>query len=444
MADNRRPLLLGGALILFLAVAVGAAVLWMNRGDRGGTAVTGSPTALPTATATAGSTESASPTPGATAVASLPTEEEALAILTEIEEQVVEIRGLPPADIGPPDLISREELRAELQRIFDEEYPAEEREQDNIALRALGLLEPGQDVAGLQLELLGEGVLGFYDDAEQRMVVVSDAGLNAEAKVTYAHEYTHALQDAAFVLDSLETDAVGEDDRGLARTSLIEGDATVTMIAWLAQHLTAAEQAELMNTTVPDTSGIPSWMVAQLEFPYTAGQFWVSQLAGGDLFAPDFTEVDAAFADPPTSTEQVIDINKWADREEPVPVDLPDLAGALGAGWEEVDATPIGQASIAIMLEFFGAGAADAGLAADGWGGDRVVIASGPDDSFALAWRLTWDAAGEAAEFTDAYETVIGGLPFPASVRSLSDGDVLVIHASNQELHDATLGAIGE
>ena len=56
-------------------------------------------------------------------------------------------------------------------------------------------------------------MLGFYDDVEKRMVVVSDAGLDVEAKITYAHEYTHALQDAAFGLDALDTDAPGEDDR---------------------------------------------------------------------------------------------------------------------------------------------------------------------------------------------------------------------------------------
>src|SRR5687767_167930 len=36
-----------------------------------------------------------------------------LAALAEIEEQVIAIRGLEAADIGPPDLITRDELGAE-------------------------------------------------------------------------------------------------------------------------------------------------------------------------------------------------------------------------------------------------------------------------------------------------------------------------------------------
>jgi len=378
---------------------------------------------------------SASPEVSAGPKPSAPSEAEAQAILAEIEEQVVAIRGLDAADIGPAEIISRTELAEELQQLFDEQYPPEERERDNISLRALGLLDPDQDVAELQLELLGDQVLGFYDDVEKRMVVVSDTGVDVEARITYAHEYTHALQDEAFGLDSLETDAVGEDDRGLARISLIEGDATVTMLSWILQHLSQGEILEYFSSAeVPDTTGIPSWMVGQLSFPYEAGLNWATSLAGGDPTSPDFTEIDAAYVDPPASTEQIIDLEKWESREAPVSISVPDLAGALGEGWEEVDATPIGQASINIMLEYFGVAAADAGEASVGWGGDRAVIATGPDDAFAVAWKLTWDSADDAAEFLAAYETVVDSLDFPASVTELPSGEILVAHASSEDL----------
>ena len=434
MSAQRSVVLIVAALFVVGAIVVGINVL----GDRGETAASTSPRA--TATATASARESASATP--TVEPSPPTDEEVLAILAEIETQVEEIRGLPPVDIGPADLITREQLGEELRQIFDEEYPPEEREQDNVALRAFGLLEPGQDVAELQLELLGEGVLGFYDDVEKRMVIVTDAGLDALAKLTYAHEYTHALQDATFGLDSLEIDTPGEDDRGLARTALQEGDANTTMIAWAFANLTQAEILELQQIPAPDITGIPTWMAAQLDFPYFAGQFWVTQQVG-DPLAPDFTAIDAAYADPPNSTEQIIHLEKWDPREEPIPVDLPDLAAALGADWEEIDSTPVGEASISIVLEYFGVSPVDAGVAAEGWGGDRSLVVAQPDGDFVLAWRLVWDTPADATEFVAAYETALGALDFPASVRLLPDGAALVVHASTQELHDTTLGIAG-
>ncbi|MGI8658377.1 MAG: hypothetical protein ACR2K4_06370 [Candidatus Limnocylindria bacterium] len=436
---SKTPGSLAAATVAVLVV-IAVAVLALRAGGAGiaqGPLASVTPSSSPAASAAPTPTESdADPSP------SQLDETETLAILAEIEHQVIAIRGLPAAEIGPAQIISRDELGAELQAIFDEEYPPEERERDNRALRAMGLLGPDDDVAELSLELLGDQVLGFYDDVEQRMVVVSDAGLNVEARITYAHEYTHALQDAAFGLDSLETDAAGQDDRGLARTALIEGDATVTMLAWMLQNLSQQEILEYVaGAEIPDTTGIPSWMVAQLAFPYESGLTWTTSLAGGDPTQPEFGEIDAAYDDPPDSTEQVIDIDKWEPREAPDPIGTTDLAAALGDGWEEVESTPIGQATIEIMLSYFGASATDAREAAAGWGGDRAVIASGPDDGFAMAWRLSWDSASDADEFVAAYESVIGTLDFPAQVVQLDGGDVLVAHASSGELLAQTVDA---
>lgn len=377
--------------------------------------------------------------PPPSAAASIDSAEDLLAEIRDVEEQVAAIRGLEPADIGPPELITRAELADELERIFDEEYPPEDRERDNVTLRALGLLDADQDVAELQLQLLGDQVLGFYDDVDKRMVVVTDAGFDAAAKLTYAHEYVHALQDAAFGLDSLETDAVGEDDRGLARTTLLEGDATVTMLAWAFEHMSQEELLQVgAGTPMPDTSGIPGWMIDQLAFPYTTGQIWVTALAGGNPVSPDFTAVDAAYSEPPESTEQIIDLEAWQGRDAPADVASPDLGAALGGEWDEIEETTVGQATIDIMLEHFGVTDAEA---ADGWGGDRLTVATGPDGDFALAWRLAWDTPRDAQEFLAAYRAVVAELPFAAVVQSIGRSEVLVVHAATEDLLDEVVAA---
>jgi hypothetical protein len=427
------------AMVVALLVVVGAVVVGLAIADRDATAGGPSPSAQPSATA------SPSVEPEPSDAEPSPDDEETLAILREIEEQVIAIRGLPAADIGDPDLITRAELADELVELFDEEYPPEEQEKDNFTLRALGLLEPGQDVLELQLQLLGDQVLGYYDEADKRMVVVTDAGLDANARLTYAHEYTHALQDAAFDFEALERDANDEDDRSLARIAFIEGDATITMLAWAFAHLTPQELAEIATTPQPDISGIPSWLVDQLVFfPYTDGLSWASALSGGDPFAPEFEEIDAAFADPPDSTEQIINVEKWLAREAPIEVEVADLADALGDGWTEVEDTPVGQAILRMSLEYFGIPGEQAVDATAGWGGDRLVIVSGPDDAFAVAWRLAWDTPGDATEFLDAYRTVVDSLPFPAIVVELAGGEILVAHASDDDLLRRTVDAAND
>ncbi|MEP6680799.1 MAG: hypothetical protein ABJB65_04905 [Chloroflexota bacterium] len=386
----------------------------------------------PTVAATAGESPTASGQPSPVS-----TQQEAAAFAA-IESQVQQIRGLPAAQIGPPQIIDRAQLAVELRSLFDAEYPKAQRDADNLTLHALGLLKPDEDVAQLQLRLLGDQVLGFYDDRKRRMVVVSESGLSAEAKITYAHEYTHALQDARFKLKTLKADTVGEDDRSMARTSLIEGDATETMFLWaLAGNLDPKELAQIGNGPAPDTGNTPLWMVNLLQFPYTTGFQWVSQIyqAGG------FQAVDAAFSDPPASTEQVIHYDKWIAREKPVAVSVADLAPALGAGWKRVASSPQGEATIGAMLEFFGVGKADATRAAAGWGGDRVAVYRGPDGAFSLEWRLAWDTPADANEFAAAYAKVIAALPFPARLVSISATQQLIVHASSKAALETTLAA---
>jgi hypothetical protein len=89
---------------------------------------------------------------------------------------------------------------------------------------------------------------------------------------------------------------------------------------------------------------------------------------------------------------------------------------------------------ISIMLQHFGIPLTDADAAAAGWGGDRAMVASGPDDAFSLAWRLAFDTPADADEFLDAYRDGIGDLPFPAVAMEMTGGEILVAHASSDDL----------
>ena len=425
------------AIVIGAIVVIGIVVVALTLTD-GGPAADPSPSVSvsPAGSPITSEAPTEEPSPGS--------ESDVLAALAVIEEQIIAIRGLPAADIGAPELLTRDELHDALVALFEESYPPEEQAEDNASLRALGLLEPGQDVAALQLQLLGDVVLGFYDDEAKRMVVVTDEGLDPLAKVTYAHEYTHALQDAAFGIASLAREEEGEDDRALARTALLEGDATVAMFAWAFANLEPQELAEITGAPQPDTTGIPSWLVEQIAvFPYIDGYLWAGGLAG-DPLNPDFTQLDAAYGDPPDSTEQIIDVEKWDPREAPIPVDGPDLAAVFGEGWTEVDDTPIGQAFLEDILVYHGVSGDEAEAAAAGWGGDQVVVATGPNDAFAVAWRLVWDTPEDADEFADAYNSVISGLGFPASVTRVDDDEVLIAHGSSPDVLRRTVEAAGD
>ncbi len=379
---------------------------------------------------------SPTPVPGSPAASRGPID-----VFAQIEADVRALRGLPAADIGPAEILSRAELAGELRNAFDAAWTPEELARDNLTMRALGLLRKDQDLGTLTEQLYVGQVLGFYQFDEKRMVVVSDEGLTPEARVTYAHEYTHALQDAAFDTGAAHDAQVGQDDEALARLSLQEGDASLAMVLWAIDHLTTQEQLGISQTPVPDMTGIPDWMVAQLEFPYIAGTTFVSQLWA----SAGFDAVDAVYANPPKSTEQVIHPEKYRDGEVPSQVEAPDLAAGLttrtGMAWTAVESTTVGEAMLGIWLQGLGVDEQVATNAAAGWGGDSLAVARDASSAWALAWRITWDNQDEAAEFAAACEPITVDPSSATRVVRTATDETLVVRASSPELVEDTLAA---
>jgi hypothetical protein len=296
----------------------------------------------------------------------------------------------------------------------------------------------------LYIEQLTSQVAGLYDDETKKMYVVSSTGeIGPAEKITYAHEYTHALQDQKFTLRDVQGDAKDQGDRTLARTTLIEGDATLLMSLWAQQHLTAAELGQVANSIDPASEAVLAKMRAILKdaliFPYTSGltmNLGAFQQGGG------YGGVDQLYANPPDTTEQVIHADKLAAREPAVKVDFPDdFPGSLGDGWKIDLQDTLGEFQLKTLLAD-AAQAADADDAAAGWGGDRVAYVTGPDGANAAVLDTRWDTDADASAFAAAlsdYVAKLEGIGRSAAVLTPAPDRVVVISANDAD----TLGKIG-
>jgi hypothetical protein len=211
------------------------------------------------------------------------------------------------------------------------------------------------------------------------------------------------------------------------------------MVLWAIGHLSAEDLAGVAQTPVPDMSGIPSWMVRLLEFPYLSGAEFVGQLyaSGG------WDAVNAAFDDLPTSTEQVLHPGAYADHEAPIAVDPLDLWSAVGADWGHASDTTLGEAWMAIWLEGIGVTGTVADQAAEGWGGDRLTVATDADGGWTLGWRIVWDTSADASQFETAYAGVQSGLSFATRLVHVSDRGTVLLQASSPDLLDAIASLAG-
>ncbi len=353
-----------------------------------------------------------------------------------VNEQVREIRGLEERKPIDPQLVTRAELGEVIRSTFDKDYPPDKRSADERLYHALGLLAPDVSLDEVYLDLLETQVAGLYDPISEGLYVrTEEGGVGPLERVFYAHEYDHALQDQHFDLEALLDTSVPNGDRKLAAQAVVEGDAYVLMTYWLREHLTGPELGEVIAASadpeaIAALERIPLIVRAQVLFAATQGtQFIVTQQVAGGWAA-----IDAMYADLPVSSEQILDPEKWAAREEPVEVDLPDdLATQLGAGWSVRIEDTFGQYQTSVWL------GDETGAAAAGWGGDRLVLLDGPADSWALAWRTAWDTAAAATAFETAAEIAVGRALGPGSILPGSGGtERWVVLGSD----DATLGAI--
>lgn len=369
-------------------------------------APTTSPNASPSASVVTSAAPTAAPIASATPAASV----DPTAIYDAIERQVVAIRGLTPSKPVERQVIDEAKLRTIITKLFDEETPPAYLAGQERLYKALGLMPQDGSVRDLSLDLMTGQVLGFYRDDQGKLDIVSRTGrIGGMEKATYAHEFDHALQDQAWTVFKDQRGVLDRGDWRLARLAAYEGDATLLMARWLLGNATPEDVQDVLKASTDPAQtalleGIPAIMKETLLFPYATGLAFVQavQAKGG------WAAVDKLYERMPESTEQVIHPEKYTAGEAPVQVDLPaDLATSLGAGWSVPMQDTFGEMQTAVWLREGGVAAAAADDAAAGWGGDRLAVIEGPDDTWAVAWQIVWDTPADAAAFEAAATTAL-------------------------------------
>jgi hypothetical protein len=333
--------------------------------------------------------------------------------MDEIQKEVIDLRGLQPDRPVERELLTPEQLRQRVIEDFLKDYSKEEARNDAISLAAFGLLKPDFDLYDFHVDLLSEQVAGFYDDETKKMYIVQGEGFQGPERLTYAHEYDHALQDQNYDIENglnFNDDACDKDsERCAAVQSLLEGDASALEIEWLSTYASPQDLTDIQrfysNYQSPVYDSAPAFLKEDFIFPYTYGQSFVGYLhdQGG------WEVVDQAYENPPVSTEQILHPEKYPNNT-PVSVSLPDLSGSLGEGWQEVDHGVMGEWYTYLILAFgldqqARIGETEAQTAAAGWGGDAYeVYYNERKDETVMVLQTTWDSQKDAAEFSTAFQ----------------------------------------
>ena len=372
--------------------------------------------------------------PAATASASMPpsspptsSEVHEGRLIGRMLKRVERARGLSASKSVPGILLPRSALIAQVKQHVARELPPEAIRNEGLTLQLLGFVPTQFDYEAAEYRLLEEQLAGYYEPADGTMYMAGDLG-DDEAEATLAHELVHALQDQRWNLRERSKYRPGDGDRSEAVSALAEGDATSAMFDVLIAR--ASPDSGKTALSMPDevfagqvrqsmnggpAAQAPRVMRSSLVAPYIYGTLFVHVLRrrGG------WEAVNQAWDDAPTTSEQIMHVDKWLAHEQPVHVDPPTFA-VLGNGWQVADEDSEGELGVRVAFEEWVESTRAAAVSA-GWGGDRGVLLTNGDRA-AFAWRLHYDTGKtEDARAVEAYAAVAGGIDRLLGAPSMGD-----------------------
>ncbi len=309
-----------------------------------------------------------------------------------------------------------------------------------LVLKKFGLLPADFKLKNYLLEATGRSLAGYYDFRDKTMYLMNWIPPEAQRPVM-AHELTHALQDQNHDLAKFEKHESGaanasaeasmsvsgtdDDEHGIARTAVIEGQAMVVM----ADYILHPRGISLVDSSLGDAYAngysdvleghdlpiqvhlAPRVLKESVLFPYVEGFAFEVELLrrGGKAMA-----FAGPFARMPMNAYQILHPDAYLKNTPTPKVSIPDLRPILGKEYEPFDSGMVGALDARIMAREFGRENDLFTVAANWDGGGYVAVRriGVPMEKLttadiALLYVSRWKNAKAAKRFVDIYKTAL-------------------------------------
>jgi hypothetical protein len=381
----------------------------------------------------------------------------ALASVGRVQGEIAKLRALPFLANVAAEHQTQEDFRKFVQSELHVELPREKGDALARATHHIGLLKERIDLVSTIEEAHVSQAGAYYDPLTKKFYIVMVPKAAMLLDTMSAHELTHALQDQHFDLTAYiggrgNTQGLSEDEIQ-ARRFIVEGEATLTMMAYQTQLLTKlnildpvhvqqarmaltqaagfkisqlAEMQKQQSSLFTDIGDdikkameaidkIPPYILVPLFEAYFKGAMPVFETyaKGG------WPAVAELYKTPPESTEQVLHpVEKLVGaRDYPVSLALPSPGKALD-GWKEIYSDMIGELLWRVYFSLWDQANSEA--IASGWDGDRYTVYAAGDKTLALISTI-WDTPEDAVRFAHAYVATLG-VRFPGASPVVGEG----------------------
>jgi len=340
-----------------------------------------------------------------------------------------EISGLKPDAKIRYDQISRESMKEFFERRIREEVKPKEIEAEEAVLKKLGFAAPDFDLKKTTIDLMTEQAAAFYDFHKKKLFVVDSSDGLAE-RSALVHELAHALADQHFHLARFIARASQNDDTGLARMAVMEGQATWLMSEYLAREsgkslLDSPELARQMSDLngggsdqFPVFDRAPLYLQETLLFPYTRGMLF-QQAVVEKMGKAAFSEV---FLRPPETTQEILHPERYFKHAKPARLTLPTFPSQRN--YRAFTDGELGELDNSILLRQY-TSEREAEAVAPEWRAGIFRLYSPKHDrtdwrKMVLAYVSEWSNPAEARKYFELYQKVLAGKwkSFEATSRS--------------------------
>ncbi len=350
--------------------------------------------------------------------------------IEKILSDVAKLRDLPvkrPIQIG---VLDRSQLEKTLAKQINEEIPANKIKGETALYRQLGMLPKDFNYQKFMVDLYTEQIGGFYDPKTRELNLIKGTPLTGlDQQMLIAHELTHALQDQHYELQKYLSQGSENDDQNLARTSLIEGDATVTAMEYIqqrAENKPVQGLFEMLGSVVNSARQMqsfekfrsaPKFIQESLTFPYDQGSQFVN------AFRQDgwsWSDIKLLYTNPPNATEHILHPSTYLEGQAPQPVNFSlknyfkGSTVLTGSVWGELSYRQY----LAHHLDW-----REAKDAAQGWQGDRYEVLETPQGKV-YGFFSRWDNPEEAKAFFSAWRKSLSKREYSASGMTATGGQI--------------------
>lgn len=295
-------------------------------------------------------------------------------------------------------------------------------------------MDPKINYKRLMLDLLSEQIAGFYDQDTKELYIMEGLPV-ALQRPTMAHEIFHVIQDQHFDILAMQApfNSKEHSDFQLARSALLEGDASVLMLDFslyeagslpqkgiqsivdskpmvmaikqMSQGKMGALESVLNKANKPSAKPsalqrAPSFIRELLIFPYLGGLRFVIEARQGRSWK-QFNDI---YKRPPVSTEQILHPERYFAGDDPILLNFtPKLAGA-----QKVYDNVLGELQMFLILKSqlgdpLPNQAKPVNINLDetlkGWDGDRILSYKTKTGELVTIHLTVWDSPKDASEY---------------------------------------------